>query len=94
MPTINKQTIKKGRDAVDAYRLAHSQLYAQGWHKGIPEEHIPLLNILIKTLGKLGFGSLDDFFSANDQLNLKEAGLINKTELTEDDARILEGMWH
>ena len=90
----SKKAILKGRKAVDAYRSAHMQLYAQGWHKGIPEEHIPLLNTLIKTLGKLGFGSLDDFFSASDQLNLKEAGLINKTELTEDDARILEGMWH
>ena len=94
MPTINKQTIKKGRKAVDAYRLAHLQLYAQGWRKGIPEEHIPLLNILIKTLGKLGFSSLDDFFSANDQFNLAEAGLTDKAELTEDDIKILNGMWH
>ena len=64
----SKKAILKGREAVDAYRSAHMQLYAQGWHKGIPKEHIPLLNILMEALNKQGFVSLDEFFTASDAL--------------------------
>ena len=64
----SKKAILKGRKAVDAYRSAHIQLYAQGWHKGIPEEHIPLLETLMKALNKRGFSSLDEFFTASDAL--------------------------
>ena len=64
----SKKAILKGRKAVDAYRAAHAQLYAQGWHKGIPEEHIPLLETLTKALNKQGFASLDEFFAASDAL--------------------------
>ena len=98
MPTINKQTIKKGRDAVDAYRLAHSQLYAQGWHKGIPEEHTPLLDKMLSDLGKQGFSSLDEFFTASDELNVQELGFKDRvdfaTRYKDADRAALEGMWH
>ena len=55
MPAINKQKVLKGREAVDAYRLAHTQLYSKGWYKGIPEEHTPLLNTMLADLKKQDF---------------------------------------
>lgn len=39
---ITKGKIKKGREAVDAYRTTHTGLYIDGWYKGIPEAHTPL----------------------------------------------------
>ena len=36
---VDRAKILKGREAVDAYRVTHTQLYVNGWHKGIPEEH-------------------------------------------------------
>lgn len=72
MPILNKQKILRGREAVDSYRLAHTQLYADGWHKGIPEEHTPLLNTMLADLKKQDFNSLDEFFTASDELNTTE----------------------
>ena len=90
----SKKAILKGRKAVDAYRSAHMRLYTQGWHKGIPEEHTPLLNTLMEALNKQGFASLDEFFTASNQLNLEEAGLAGKVNLTADDIKLLDRMWH
>ncbi len=90
---LDKQKVLKGRGAVDAYRTAHTQLYAGGWHKTIPEEHTPLLGKMLADLKKQGFNSLDEFFSANDELNLEESGLKDK-ELTEKDREALDRMWH
>ena len=92
---INKK-VEKGRNAVDAYRLAHSQLCSGGWHKGIPEEHTPLLVKLVEDLELEGFTStetefglkkteiLAKFFAANEELNLLEAS---------GDIILAEGMW-
>ena len=94
----SKKAILKGRKAVDAYRSAHMRLYAQGWHKGIPEEHISLLETLTKALNKLGFTSLDQFFNASDELNVQELGFKDRldfeTSATDKDRQALEGMWH
>lgn len=65
MPEINKGKILAGRRAVDAYRTAHSKLYDKGWHKGIPEEHTPLLNIMLGAFKGLGFNSIQEFFDAS-----------------------------
>ena len=60
--------IGKGRAAVDAYRAAHALLYTGGWHKGIPEEHTPLLEKMLAEFKVQGFNSLEEFFSASDTL--------------------------
>jgi len=60
-----KEQILKGRKAVDAYREAHRQLYSKPWHKGIPEEHTPLLNTMLAEFGKQGFNSPQEFFDAS-----------------------------
>lgn len=65
---IDKEKILAGRKAVDAYRTAHTQLHSRPWHKRIPEEHTPLLNKLLAKLKKQGFNSLDEFFTANEEL--------------------------
>lgn len=64
----NKEQVLAGRKAVQAYRTAHIKLYEKGWHKGIPEEHTPLLNILKEQLAKHGFNSLDEFFEVSEAL--------------------------
>ena len=81
----DKQKILAGRKAVEAYRTAHTKLYEKGWHKGIPEEHTPLLAVMRQKLIDLGFWHLQDFFDASEQLNILEAG---------GDTLLLEGLWH
>ena len=88
--------MEKGRQAVDAYRLAHSQLHQAAWHKGVPEEHTPLLVKMVEDLELQGFTStetkfeprktevLAKFFAANEELNLLEAS---------GDIILAEGMW-
>ena len=76
----DKQKVLNGRKAVDAYRANHAKLYAQPWHRGIPEEHTPLLAQLLADLKKQGFNSLDQFFAASEEL---DSGLLT-----------LEGKWH
>ena len=69
------EEILKARQAVDAYRIAHTQLYPKGWHKGIPEAHTPLLNTMLADLKKQGFNSLDQFFAASEELNATDTAL-------------------
>ena len=98
MPQLNKQKILKGRKAVDAYRLAHTQLYAGGWHKGIPEEHTPLLKKMLAYLKKQGFNSLDEFFAASEELNIQKLGFKDRKDFeanaSETDRQALDRMWH
>jgi hypothetical protein len=86
------------RDAVDGYRLAHSQLHASGWHRGIPEEHTPLLNKLLAELKQHGFSSLRQFWDASQELNILELGFNSRedfeTKATPADTEALERMWH
>jgi len=56
---ISRDNIQAGRKAVDAYREAHAKLHAGGWHKGISEDHAPLLEKLVATLEKLGITSIE-----------------------------------
>jgi len=87
MPTINKQTIKKGRDAVDAYRSAHAALYSGKYlARSIPKLHTPLLEQMLKDLSKAGFNSMQEFWDTNDELNVQE-GLVNP------DGTLSEGAW-
>lgn len=72
MPELNKQKILAGRKTVEAYRQAHRQLYLQPWHKGIPEEHTPLLNIMLGAFKGLGFNTIQEFFDASVLLNKEE----------------------
>jgi len=87
------EKILVGREAVDAYRDAHSKLYVAGWHKGIPEEHTPLLHIMLDKFKEQGFNSIQEFFNASNLFNIQELGLEGK-ELTDLDREALEGMWH
>ena len=98
MPTINKQTIKKGRDAVDAYRQAHTALHSKPWDRGVPAKHTPHLNALLLALQAKGFTSLDQFFDASDELNVQELGFKDRrdseTRCKDADRQALERMWH
>ena len=95
---IDKEKILVGRKVVDAYRTAHTALYSQGWHNGIPEEHTPLLNIMLGAFKGLGFNSLDEFFDASELLNIQELGFENKEDFKartiEADREAIDRMWH
>ena len=77
---INKQKILKGRDAVEAYRTAHAQLYAGGWYKGISEDHTPLQDTKMAELERLGFNTADEFYAASEALNLQVINSIYRRE--------------
>jgi hypothetical protein len=97
MPQHSKDNILVGRTAVDAYRADHAKLYSKPWHRGIPEEHTPLLDNLLADLKGQGFTSLDEFFDASEKLNIQELGFADKkdfeTKATEADRQTLDRMW-
>ena len=94
----DKQKVLAGRKAVDAYRTAHIKLYERGWHKDIPEEHTPLLNIMLGAFKGQGFNSIQEFFDASELLNIQELGFADredfKARATDADRQNLEEMWH
>lgn len=63
--TIDKEKILAGRKAVDEYHKAHDALYIKPWHRGIPEEHTPLVNAMLAELQKQGFNSVQEFQDAD-----------------------------
>jgi len=97
MPQHSEDNILAGRTAVDAYRTAHTQMHSKPWHKGIPQEHTPLLNILLDGLKEQDFNSLDEFFDASEELNVKELGFTDRRDFerraTDEDREALEEMW-
>jgi len=72
MSLLDKAKILKGRKAVDVYRTAHSLLHSQPWDKYVPYRHTPLLNKLKNDLKTQNFISLDEFFTASEELNIQE----------------------
>ena len=97
MPEISKSKILAGRKAVNAYRKAHHALHSKPWHRDIPEEHTPLLNIMLKSLKGLGFNTIQEFFDASEELNIQELGFTSREDFwgraTESDTEVLEGKW-
>jgi len=77
MDEQERLSVTSGRQAVDAYRLAHTQLHSKGWRKGIPAEHTPLLNTMLDEFKQQGFNSLQEFFDASQELNMLELGFIS-----------------
>lgn len=97
MPQHTKEDIVAGRKAVDAYREEHTKLYSKPWHRGIPEEHTPLLNKLLADLKEQAFNSLEEFFNASRELNMGELGYSSKEDFearaTDADRKALREMW-
>ena len=65
---LDKAKIISGRKVIQAYRTAHTNLYKNGWHKGVSEEHAPLLNVLTKAFKGLGFNTIQEFLNASNSL--------------------------
>ena len=97
MNQIMRLKVREGRKAVDAYRTAHTALHKKPWHRGIPEEHTPLLNKLLAELKKQGVNSLDEFFDASEELNAQELGFASREDFkargTDADREALDRMW-
>lgn len=90
---LKKKRVLDGREAVDAYRTAHIKLYNKSWHKGIPEEHIPLLEVMLRKLSIQGFNSIQEFFGASTLLNVKELGFASWEDfVVEADRLEAEGL--
>ena len=86
---IHQEQIRNGREAVDAYRAAHAALYDDSpLRRSIPDEHTPLLEILLVSLKEQGFDSLTEFFEASDELNFRELGFGTRAEF---NRAVLEG---
>lgn len=106
---MNKTKVLAGRKAVEAYRTAHNSLYDGGWHKGIPEEHTPLLEKLVADLEEIGVTSaeldfepkkteiLAKFWAESDELNIKELGFADKEDFEKraqtTDREALRAKW-
>ncbi len=92
---VDKKKVLAGRKAVDAYREAHRLLHSKPWHRGIPEEHTPLLNTMLRQLKKQRFNSLQEFFDASELLNIQELGFADREDIkTQADREALERKWH
>lgn len=90
----DREKVLAGRLAVDAYREAHRILHSKTWHKGIPDEHTPLLNTMLAEFKKQGFNSLQEFFDASELLNLQELGFTSMEDIkTEADREAIKGKW-
>ena len=89
--------VLEGRASVEAYREAHRQLHAPEWHRGIPQEHTPLLNTMLAELNTHGFNSLEDFFKSSQELNTSQLGFDSKEDFearaSEADREALYRMW-
>lgn len=93
-------SLTKGRDAVNAYRYAHTMLYKKGWYRGISEDHTPLLMAMVGVLEKEGYTStkvvfqeksaeiLQKFWYASDTQNAKELGFSNLEALFSEIDRL------
>lgn len=57
LPDGTTSSITRGRDAVNAYRYAHTMLYTNGWYRGISEDHTPLLMAMVNVLEKESYTS-------------------------------------
>ena len=88
-----KDLVLKGREAVDAYREAHRLLHLKPYYREVHDDHTPLLEKMLVVFKEQGFNSIREFFAASEELNLLEAGLVGKIELTEADSKVLEVMW-
>lgn len=105
----SRDTVLQARQAVDAYRQAHRILHSKRWHKGVPEEHTPLLEQLIAELERIGYtgtgkdilerapGVLKKAFACSRELNVKDLGFIDTADFDanaqEVDILALEEKW-
>lgn len=104
LPDGTTGSLTRGRDAVNAYRYAHTMLYKNGWYRGVSEDHTPLLVAMVNTLEKEGYTSayanfepkkteiLQKFWYASDTQNVQECGFSSlETFYNELDKKRKEG---
>ena len=69
---MDKKKVLAGRKIVDTYHKAHAELYVNGWHRGLSEEHIPIGDKMRAGIEALGFVSFQEFFDADKELKEEE----------------------
>ncbi len=93
----DKAMVLNGRATVDAYRVAHAQLYLGAVKESIPKAHTPLLEKMLADLKVQGFNSINEFFTASELLNIQSMGFKDMVDFdvkaTLTDRKALAGMW-
>jgi len=109
VPIAKNLKVLAGRNAVEAYRVAHLQLHSKPWHKEVSDEHTSLLEKMIGDLEKEEFIStqtefelkkneiLTKFWKDSDLENIKELGFESiqdfENRATETDREELRQKW-
>lgn len=76
--------VADGRRSLLAYRAAHTELNKNGYYKGLSEDHLPLLEVLVENLEADGYTSNAYVF------NDRTAEILQKLEL---DSRAVGDVW-
>jgi len=72
--------VTRGRDAVNAYRHAHTMLYVNGWYRGISEDHTPLLVVMVEVVEQEGYESNETTWEARKTEILKKFWVDSDTQ--------------
>lgn len=93
LPNGETSAVTKGRDFVNAYRLAHEKLYEKGWYRGISDDHTPLIQAMTEALKDEGYKGeltevIDNFFLESDTQNAKELGYDSVESMSDHIAEL------
>ena len=93
MVITSKTKILAGRKAVDAYRESHRLLHANGWYKGVSEDHTPLLEKLVADLERIGVTSDELEFEPRKTKILAKFWAESEAQDTKDSITLAD-RWH
>lgn len=92
-----KRNICAVRKAVDKYRAQHYNLHMQQWDASVPAKHTPIFYVLVASVARFGFNSIQEFFDASADFNAQELGfdsfLDYATNATALDKENFDRMW-
>lgn len=97
LETITRDRVLAGRDAVTAYRRAHTALHNKSVARRIHDDHTPLLHQMETKLNATGFRDVADFFNHSEAMNIRELGFKDRADFetyaVESDRTALQEKW-
>ena len=97
LKTITRDQVLAGREAVTAYRRAHTAMHSQPAARRVHDDHTPLLHQMETELNATGFRDVADFFNHNEAMNISELGFKDRADFetyaVESDRTALEEKW-
>jgi len=92
-----RDKVLAGRNAVTAYRLAHSALHDKPAYKGVHDDHTTIFAMMESELAQGGFKDVGDFFNQSDEMSIRELGFKDRADFEvkakEKDRIDLEEKW-